>query len=94
MNNLITCFETHIPTSFPQGLNFVDTLYVICTTRNFDCEVLDFECKRWIRMLLELVDVTGDDSCALLERFFGKSTHTVTVKEYQDDIIKEVSVGK
>ena len=77
-------------TFFPQGLGFVDTLYRFCTKHNFNPLVFDPEYKKWVLLLLQLVDVTGDKPHIHLERFLGKSTHGV-VKKYRDDIIEYVS---
>ena len=80
----------HIPYLLSQGLGFVDILYRFCTKHNFNPVVFDPECNKWVLLLLQLVDVTRDNSHVHLERFLGKSTHTV-VQQYQDDIIKYVS---
>ena len=73
-----------------QGLDFVDAVYNLCKANSFSSDLLDSECKKWVQLLLQLVDVTGDDPCTNLKVFLGKFTHTV-VKEYRQDIIKHVS---
>ena len=74
---------------FPQGLGFVDTLYKFCTEHHFKT---DFECEKWVLLLLQLVDVTGDDHPEVhLRSFLSMSTHSVVVKKYREDIIKHVS---
>ena len=77
---------------FPQGLSFVDTLYKFCTEHQFNPDGFHPECKKWVLLLLQLVDVTGDDHPEVhLQRFLNKSTHTVVVKKYREDIINHVS---
>ena len=80
-----------VSSNLPQGLDFVDTVYNFCKVHSFNCQLRDSECKKWVMLLLRLVDVTGDDPCTNLKIFLGKSTHTVVVKEYRQDIIKHVS---
>ena len=82
------------PILLPQGLDFVDTVYNFCKVHSFHNQLRDSECKKWVQLLLQLVDVTGDDPCTNLKIFLGKSTHTVVVKEYRDDIIKHVSAAE
>lgn len=79
---------------FFQGLTFVDTLYQFWTEHKFNPHMLDFECKTWVLLLLQLVDVTGDDPCTYLKMFLSKSTRTVVVKKYQHEIMDCVSVGE
>ena len=76
--------------SFPQGLSFVDDLYKFWTEHSFKSEVFDPECKKWVLLLVQLVDVTKDHSEVHLQSFLGKSTLMV-VKKYRDDITKHVS---
>ena len=83
----------HIPLSFPmQGIGFVDTLYKVWTKRKCNLQGFDTECKTWLLLLLQLVEVTGDHPDVLLQRFFlGKNEVAEVVKRYQDDIINHVS---
>jgi len=69
----------------------VDTLYKFWTERYFNPYMLDFECKTWVLLLVQLVDVTGDDPCTYFKMFLSKSTQTVVVKKYKDEIIRCVS---
>ena len=76
--------------SFPQGLRFVDGLDKSWTEHSFDSQVFDPECKKWVLLLLRLVDVTKEHPEVHLQSFLGKSTLMV-VKKYRDDITKHVS---
>ena len=76
--------------SFPQGLSFVNELNKFWTEHKFKPQVFDPECKKWVLLLLELVDVTKDHPEVHLKSFLGKSTPAV-VKKYRDDITKHVS---
>ena len=77
---------------FPQGLSFVDTFYKFCTKHQFNTDGFHPECKKWVLLLLQLVDVTGDDHPEVhLRSFLSMSTHSVVVKKYREDIIKHVS---
>ena len=81
---------SHPLTLFPQGLSFVDELYKFWTEQSFESQIFDPECKKWVLLLLQLVDVTKDHSEEHLQSFLGKSTLAV-VKKYRDDITKHVS---
>ena len=76
--------------SFPQGLRFVDDLNKFWTEHSFDSQVFDPESKKWVLLLLWLVDVTEEHPEVHLQSFLGKSTLMV-VKKYRDDITKHVS---
>ena len=70
----------------------MDTLYKNCTLDKCNCQLLEVECKQWVQLLLQLVDVGGDHSVVHLQRFLGSSTLAV-VKKYRADIIKDVSTA-
>ena len=76
--------------SFPQGLRFVDDLYKFWTEHSFKSQIFDPECKWWVLLLLQLVDVTKERPEVHLQSFLGKPTLGV-VKKYQADITKHVS---
>ena len=76
--------------SFPQGLSFVEELYKFWTKYGFKSQVFDPECKKWVLLLLQLVDVTKEHPEVHLQSFLGRSTLMV-VKKYRADIIKHVS---
>ena len=76
--------------SFPQGLRFVEELYKFWTEHSFKSQLFDPECKKWVLLLLQLVDVTKTHPEVYLQNFLGKSTLMV-VKKYRDDITKHVS---
>lgn len=74
----------------PQGLNFLDALHKVWTERKFNLEGFDPECIKWLLLLLQQVDVTGDRPAFHLRRFLlGK---TVVVKKYRHDITKHVNI--
>ena len=81
-------YNTLLP-SFPQGLRFVDDVYKFWTGHSFDSQVFDPQCKSWVLLLLQLVDVTKEHPEVHLQSFLGKSTLGV-VKKYRDDITKHV----
>ena len=85
-----TMLELTTLTLFPKGLIFVDTVYKFCTGHNFNPQMFDPECKKWLLLLLQLVDFTTENPHVVLEAFLGISTLTV-VKWYRADIIKLVS---
>ena len=72
---------------------FVDAVYKFWTERNFNPTGFDSECKKWVLLLLQLVNVTEDDSHIYLEVFLVKSNHKVVVK-YQKEIREQVSAGQ
>lgn len=75
-------------TLISQGLDFLDTLYKLWTERKFNLEAFDCECKKWLFLLLHLVNITGDNLSLYLRRFLlGK---TGVVKKYRHDITKHV----
>ena len=75
-------------TLISQGLNFLDTLYKLWTERKFSLQAFDPECIKWLLLLLQLVDVTGDNPAVYLRRFLlGR---TGVVKKYRQDITKYV----
>ena len=93
MSRNATLLELTSPTLFPKGLTFVDTVYKFCTERKFNPQMFDSECKKWLLLLLQLVDFTEDNPDLYLQAFLGSSTHTV-VKWYRADIIKLVSTSE
>ena len=73
---------------------FVITLHKFWTDHQFDPQLFEAECKKWISLLLKLVDITGDNPQVHFEIFHGKSLHTNAMKKYRVDIIKHVSWGR
>ena len=60
------------------------------TERKFNLQGFDPECIKWLLLLLQLVDVTGDHPANHLRRFLlGK---TVVVKKHRHDITKHVNI--
>ena len=78
-------------TLFPKGLIFVDTLCNFCMEYKFNPQIFDPECKKWLLLLLQLIDFTGDNPYIPLKAFLGGSTHT-DVKCYRADSVKLVSI--
>ena len=72
----------------------MNTLHKFWTDRKFDSQLFDAECKKWVLLLLKLVDITGDNAQFHFEIFLGKPLRTNAMKEYRDDIIKHVSWGR
>ena len=85
-----TTLELTPLTLFPKGLIFVDTVYKFCTEHKFNPQIFDPECKKWLLLLLQLVDFTTENPHIVLEAFLSNST-LAAVKWYGADIIKLVS---
>ena len=79
---------------FLQGLAFVNMLHKFWTENKFNPQVFETECQKWVLLLLNLVDVTGDNPHIHFEIFLGKSSRTRAMKEYRADIVKRVSRGR
>ena len=61
------------------------------TQRKFDSQEFDPECRKWLLLLLQLVDITGDNPHNHFHQFIlGKSA---VVKKYRWEIKKYVSVS-
>ena len=74
---------------FLQGLNFLDTLSDVWTQCKFDSQAFDPECTKWLLLLLQLVDVTGDNPHIHYRRFILAKTGVV--KKYRQEVKKHVS---
>ena len=69
----------------------MDTLYTVWSKREFNMQIFDTECKKWIDLLLQLVDVTGHPYIHLQRFLHGK---TGVVMKYQRYIIDHVRLGR
>lgn len=70
----------------------MDTLYTVWSKREFNQKIFDKECKKWISLLLQLVDVTGHQPDIRLQRFLqGK---TGVLMKYRQYIIGQVRLRR
>ena len=70
----------------------MDTLYTVWSKREFNQHIFDKECKKWINLLLQLVDVTGRQPHIHLQRFLHGKTDVLM--KYRQYIIDHVSLGR
>ena len=69
-------------------MSFLNELHDIWGHRSFSAEMFDSECVHWLKLLLQLVDLTKDDPQLHLKRFItGRSKVCST---YRKDIINYV----
>ena len=69
----------------------MDTLYTVWSKREFNQKIFDTECKKWINLLLQLVDVTEHQPHIHFQRFLHGKT---VVMKYQQYIIGQVRLRR
>ena len=70
----------------------MDTLYTVWSKREFNQKIFDTDCKKWIDLLLQLVDVTGHQPDIHLQRFLHGKTDVLM--KYRQYIIGHVRLGR
>ena len=79
---------SHIPPT-PQGIDFLDVLLEIFTQRKIDHEMVEDKIRKWLILLIQLVDITGPEP----EVHFSLFIHGTqkVMKKYKHLTIKYVS---
>ena len=75
----------------PKGVEFLDTVWLISTQRQWNSDALKEECRQWFSLLLKAVEIKKGVECIL--RMFLSSSRAVTVaKDCRPHIEAEVCV--
>ena len=73
--------------SCTQGIEFLDVVLVLCNDTNINQDILESEVGSWLTLLLQLIDITGNEPALHLKRFIsGKDKvvkqHRLLIQKY------------